>query len=40
VLTPLLQKEPKKEAKRTIRKLFEERHSAGKNQWFFQQLRF
>jgi len=27
-------------AKQTIRKLFQERYTAGKNRWFFQKLRF
>ena len=28
------------EAKKAIRKTFEERHKAGKNRWFFTKLRF
>ena len=30
----------REEAKKVIRKAFEERHKAGKNQWFFTKLRF
>ncbi|KAJ2955411.1 hypothetical protein NQZ79_g8588 [Umbelopsis isabellina] len=35
-------KEPsqREEAKKTIKKLFEERHNSGKNKWFFSKLRF
>ncbi|GLB39645.1 putative 60S ribosomal protein L27 [Lyophyllum shimeji] len=35
-------KEPtqREDAKKTIKKLFEERFVAGKNKWFFTQLRF
>lgn len=35
-------KEPsqREEAKKEIKKAFEERHQAGKNQWFFTKLRF
>lgn len=34
-------KEPshREEAKKTIKKLFEERYTGGKNKWFFQPLR-
>ncbi|KAF5092643.1 hypothetical protein D0Z00_004482, partial [Geotrichum galactomycetum] len=28
------------EAKKTIKKAFEEKHQAGKNQWFFTKLNF
>lgn len=30
----------REEAKKVIKKAFEERHQAGKNQWFFSKLRF
>jgi large subunit ribosomal protein L27e len=35
-------KEPsqREEAKKTIKKAFEEKHQAGKNQWFFTKLNF
>ncbi|KAG8921595.1 hypothetical protein FRC02_012496 [Tulasnella sp. 418] len=35
-------KEPsqRQDAKKTIKKLFEERYQSGKNKWFFQPLRF
>jgi large subunit ribosomal protein L27e len=35
-------KEPsqREEAKKTIKKVFEEKHQAGKNQWFFTKLNF
>jgi large subunit ribosomal protein L27e len=32
--------EARKEARKTIKKVFEERFQAGKNRWFFQPLRF
>ncbi|KAG0220138.1 hypothetical protein BGX31_011072 [Mortierella sp. GBA43] len=35
-------KEPsqREEAKKAIKKLFEERYNSGKNKWFFTKLRF
>ena len=30
----------REEAKKVVKKAFEERHQAGKNQWFFSKLRF
>ena len=30
----------KKEARKAIKKLFEEKHKSGQNKWFFQKLRF
>ncbi|KAF9552108.1 hypothetical protein CPC08DRAFT_754934 [Agrocybe pediades] len=35
-------KEPsnREDAKKTVKKLFEERYTTGKNKWFFQPLRF
>ncbi|THH04422.1 hypothetical protein EW145_g5530 [Phellinidium pouzarii] len=35
-------KEPsqREDAKKTVKKLFEERYTSGKNKWFFQSLRF
>ena len=30
----------REEAKKVIKKAFEERHQAGKNQWFFSKLSF
>lgn len=30
----------KKEARKGIKKIFEEKHKAGQNKWFFQKLRF
>ncbi|KAL7414703.1 ribosomal L27e protein family-domain-containing protein [Mrakia frigida] len=35
-------KEPsqREDAKKTIKKVFEDRYSSGKNKWFFQALRF
>lgn len=30
----------RKEAKKAIRKILEEKHKAGQNKWFFQKLRF
>ncbi|MCJ1447800.1 MAG: hypothetical protein MMC23_008312 [Stictis urceolatum] len=32
--------EPREEAKKTIKKSFEERYTTGKNRWFFTPLRF
>jgi ribosomal protein L14E/L6E/L27E len=32
--------EARKDAKKTVKKVFEERFQAGKNRWFFQPLRF
>jgi large subunit ribosomal protein L27e len=32
--------EARKEANKTVKKVFEERFQAGKNRWFFQPLRF
>ena len=28
------------QARKTVKKLFEERYNSGKNKWFFQKLRF
>jgi large subunit ribosomal protein L27e len=32
--------EARKEARKTVKKVFEDRFLAGKNRWFFQPLRF
>ncbi|TPX33355.1 hypothetical protein SmJEL517_g03786 [Synchytrium microbalum] len=41
IVTAEVAKEPSQrvEAKKAIRKLFEERYNSGKNRWFFQKLR-
>ncbi|KAI6002131.1 ribosomal protein L27e [Pisolithus albus] len=42
VISPDTFKEPsqREDARKTIKKLLEERYQSGKNKWFFQALRF
>ncbi|TPX48184.1 hypothetical protein SeMB42_g03099 [Synchytrium endobioticum] len=42
IVTTDVAKEPSQrvEAKKNVRKLFEDRYKSGKNRWFFQKLRF
>eukprot|EP01103_Thecamoeba_quadrilineata_P008651 TRINITY_DN18391_c0_g1_i1.p1 TRINITY_DN18391_c0_g1~~TRINITY_DN18391_c0_g1_i1.p1 ORF type:complete len:141 (+),score=26.03 TRINITY_DN18391_c0_g1_i1:24-425(+) len=35
-----LQKGKRQDAKKVVRKLFEEKHKTGKNKWFFSKLKF
>lgn len=39
-LEALSEPEQRKEAKKAVKKAFEEKHQAGKNKWFFSKLNF